>query len=84
MVSFSDIDYFNIRVKILEKLREKDYFSGHIRGITDDGVKYKLVCYVLNFKDRARIVPVWWEMFTYNDYGDSILNDFNFNDINWL
>ena len=71
-----DVDY--------RALKEKDFFYGHIRGINSEGVHYKLVCYILRYRDGERIVPVWWEMFTYNDYGDSILNDFNFNDINWF
>lgn len=84
MVSFNDSDYFDVRIKLLDRLQEKDYFYGSIRGINSDGVHYKLVCYILHYRDNERIVPVWWEMFTYNDYGDSILNDFNFNDIDWL
>lgn len=82
MVSFSDSDYFDVRIKLLDRLKDKDYFYGHIRGINSEGVRYKLVCYILHYRNEKRIVPVSWEMFTYNNYGDSVLNDFNFKDIN--
>lgn len=83
MVTFSDVDYYNVKMKVLKKLKDNEYFSGHVCGVTEEGVNYKLICYILNFKRDRRLCPVFWEMMTYNKYGDIILNDFSFYDIKW-
>ena len=82
MVEFQDVDYLAIRKSIFKKLGDRTYFNGHIYGTTSEGVKYKLVYYIINFAKEGIIVPVWWEMFTYNEFGDSILNGFDFNELN--
>lgn len=84
MVVFQDIDYINVRLALLRKLESKDYFFGHINGHTKDGVKYKLVCSILHFKREHRIVPIWWDMITYDECGNSTINEFDFKEINWF
>lgn len=80
MVEFGVSDYLAIKGDVYEKLAKKRYFSGHLRGRTTSGVRYRLVCTLIRFSS-GRIIPIWWEMFTYDKCGDSVLNDFDFNEI---
>ena len=83
MVAFSNEDCSLIGQRLLAKLRYGNFFSGHISGATSDGIRYKLVCTLIYHTREQRVIPVWYEMFTYNKFGDVILNDFSFYDIDF-
>lgn len=84
MVEFQAQDYLEIRLALLEKLNGGQYFSGHVSGRTSSGIRYRLVCTIIHFISEDRVVPVWWEMLTYDEYGDKMKNDFSFRGINWF
>lgn len=64
---------------------EKDYCGSiELDGETSDGVDYHFAGSFHGYAsdgELSSIVPIWWELHTYDNEGNEILNDASFDEI---
>ena len=84
--------YQRVAELLLEAVEDRDYFSGVVDFLTEDGVKCELVvsCVVCRRSSQmpegegraiSSIIPVWWEFRTSCPAG-VLDNDFSFRELN--
>lgn len=86
-ITFSHEDYAQVWQSLLADVGERNYFSGKIH--TDhEGFCSELTLSVIIYRDRehpecpvCNIVPIWWEMTTFDSNGNETLNDFSLREL---
>lgn len=75
--------YRDVADEVLDKVRDKDYFNGEIDGEIGE-IGYTLRTTLLIYQHDGevyKVLPLYWEMSTYDEEGDEVENDFLFSDL---
>ena len=82
---FSHEDYSQVAEQLTEAIGERDFLSTTLTvtlGTFDATLIATLIIYRIPEGDIRDVVPVWWEMHTYDsDTGEEVLNDFSFGEL---
>lgn len=82
IIEFSNADYAQVRACLLEAIDGSDFFSATVTS-EHPAFESELVATIIVYRNSEGeiydLVPVWWEMHTYDpDTGEELLNDFSF------
>lgn len=75
--------YRDVADEVLNTIRDKDYFNGEVYGeIGEYGYTLKVTLIIYQRDGEVyKVVPLYWDMSTYDEEGDEIENDFLFSDL---
>lgn len=86
-VSFGHEDYTLVWQSLLAAVGETNYFSGKIHTV-HEGFCSELTLSAIIYRNREHperpicdIVPIWWEMTTFDSDGNELLNDFSLREL---
>ena len=88
IITFSHEDYLQVAEQLLEAIGERQFFSTNLTvelDTFDATLIATLIIYRTPEGDIRDVVPVWWEMHTYEpDTYEELLNDFSFGELRGL
>ena len=87
-------DYAYVAANLAAEIEARNFFSGTIRT-EHDGFTSELLTTLIIYRQKPQadcgptpllgpitdVVPVWWELHTFEPDGEEVFNDFSFSDV---
>ena len=86
-IEFCEADYATVWCSLLEVIGERNYFNGTVE-CAHEAFTSRLTTTLIIYRDRTlpdrpitSIVPIWWEMHTFDADGNQQFNDFSLKEL---